>query len=217
MDSMSNVILAHNLAYAVAQAMTYLVVGSHRVQQFDNLEHFHSSLVESEASLRSSVAKLSVMVVRLEDENRFLVSEKSVLEDVHGVLEGQVESLTQSNKGLMIQNESMERDVVDRERELEVLRADRSWLLQVGLVRVMDKLLKHPEFTSGISRILHAAFVAGEESGHLDVDGVRALCTFDDGEEGVGELGVGTSGDGVSGNDDDGVGGSGGDGADEVV
>ncbi|KAL7616268.1 hypothetical protein Lser_V15G00995 [Lactuca serriola] len=123
----------------------------------------------------------------------------------------------------------------------------------------MDKLFEHPEFTGGISRILHAAFVAGEESGwanlkaqvdagtydpsasdsqsshssslddallafatmdfasllglgNLDVDGVRALCTFDDGEEGVGELGVGTGGDDVGGSGGDGAGGSGGDG-----
>ena len=45
----------------------------------------------------------------------------------------------------MIQNESLERDFVDREqeRELEVLKADCSWLLQVGLVCVIDKLLEH--------------------------------------------------------------------------
>ncbi|CAI9290034.1 unnamed protein product [Lactuca saligna] len=56
-------------------------------------------------------------------------------------------------------------DLADRKRELEVLRADRSWLLHVGLMRIMEKLLEHPEFTGGISRIHHAAFVAGEESG----------------------------------------------------
>lgn len=30
----------------------------------------------------------------------------------------------------------------------------------------MDKLIEHPEFTCGVSRILHVVFVAGEESGH---------------------------------------------------
>ncbi|XP_023731545.2 uncharacterized protein LOC111879323 [Lactuca sativa] len=124
----------------------------------------------------------------------------------------------------------------------------------------MDKLLEHPEFTGGISRIRHVAFVVGEESGwenlkaqvdvgtydpsasdswsshssalddallafatmdfigllglgHLDIVGVRALCTFDDGEECVGELVVGTGGDGVGRSGGDGAGGSGGDGA----
>ncbi|XP_023758988.1 uncharacterized protein LOC111907453 [Lactuca sativa] len=154
MDSMSNAILAHNVAFVAAQAMTYLAVESCRVQRFDDLERVHSSLVESEASLRSKVVDLSAMVVRLEDEKMYLVSGKSLLEDVHGVLEGQVESLTQENE-------------------------DFAGLLGLG---------------------------------HLDVDGVRALCTFDDGEEGVGELGAGTGGDGVGGSGGNGAGGSSGDG-----
>ncbi|XP_023729422.1 uncharacterized protein LOC111877116 [Lactuca sativa] len=144
----------------------------------------------------------------------------------------------------MIQNESLERDFVDREqeRELEVLKADCSWLLQ---------------FTGGIIHICNAAFFVGGDSGraslkaqvdagtydpsandsrsshssalddalpafatmdfagllglgHLDVDGVKALCTFEDGDEGVGELGVGTGGGGVGGNGSNGAGGSGG-------
>ena len=94
MGSMSNDVLAHNLAYAAAQAMTYLAVGSLRVQRFNDLEQVHSSLVESEAILRSKVVDLSAMVVHLEGENRSLVSGKSMLEDVRGVLESQVESLT---------------------------------------------------------------------------------------------------------------------------
>lgn len=242
MDSMSNAILAHNLAYVVAQAMTYLAVGSCRVQRFNELEHAHSVLSASEAGLQGEVAGLGATVQRLEGENRSLVSEKSVLEDVRSALEGQVESLTQANEGLMIQNEILERDLIDHEQELEVLRVDRNWLLQVGLVCVMDKLLEHPEFTCGVSRIHHATFVAGEESGwanlkaqvdagtydpsasdsrsshssalddalldfatmdfvgllglgHLDVDGVRALCAFDEGEDAVGDLGVGVSGE----------------------
>lgn len=49
--------------------------------------------------------------------------------------------------------------------ELEALRVYCDWLLQVGFVRVMDKLIEHPIFTGGISRIRHADFVVGEESG----------------------------------------------------
>ena len=130
--------------------MTYLAAGSRRVHRFGELEHVHSSLVESEAVLRSKVADLNGTVGRLENKNKSLVSGKLVLEDVRSVLEGQVESFTQANEGLMIQNESLERDLVDREPELEVLRTDHSWLLQIGFVRVMDKILEHPEFTGGI-------------------------------------------------------------------
>lgn len=51
MDSMSNTVLAHNLAYVVTQAMTYLAAGSRRVQRFNELEHAHSVLSASEAGL----------------------------------------------------------------------------------------------------------------------------------------------------------------------
>lgn len=45
------------------------------------------------------------------------------------------------------------------------MHCDQDWLLQVGVVCIMDKLIEHLEFTSGINRIRHAAFVGGEESG----------------------------------------------------
>nr|KAJ0212850.1 hypothetical protein LSAT_V11C400199660 [Lactuca sativa] len=157
-DSMSNAILAHNLAYVTAHAMTYLAAGSDCVQQFYKLEHVHFSLVESEAVLRAKVTVLSTTVGRLEEENKSLISEKLVLEDVLSVLEGQVGSLTQAN-------ESLEWDLDDHDRELEVLSVDRSWLLQVVLVRIVDNLLEHHEFAGGISRIRHDSFVVGEESG----------------------------------------------------
>ncbi|CAI9299940.1 unnamed protein product [Lactuca saligna] len=100
MDSMCNVVLEYNLAYTAMQAMPYFAAESRHVQRFDDLEHVNSSLVETEASLRSKVADLSAMVVRLEDENRSLVLGRLVLEDMCGVLEGQVESLTQENEGV---------------------------------------------------------------------------------------------------------------------
>nr|KAJ0186289.1 hypothetical protein LSAT_V11C900462480 [Lactuca sativa] len=265
MDSMNNAALAHNLAYAAVQSMTYLDAISRCVQRLIDLEHAHFALIASEASLKGKVTDLGPTGHRLDQQNKSLVSEKLVLEDMRSALESQVESLTQANEGLMIQNESLKCDLVDRERELEMLRVDRSWLLQVGRVRVMDKLIEHPEFTGGISCIHHTTFVASEELGRvglkaqvdtrtydpfandsrlshsstlddalldfvtmdfagllglglLDVDGVKALCVFDEGEDvgtglvegnvvgvvkgGVGGLGaddVGTSvgGDGV--------------------
>lgn len=35
--------------------------------------------------------------------------------------------------------------------EVETLHRDHDWLLQVGVVHIMDKLIENPEFTSGIS------------------------------------------------------------------
>ena len=165
MDSMNNAALAHNLAYAAVHAMTYMAVKSRCVQWFNDLDHAHSFLEASEVSLKGKVTDLSATIYRLDQQNNSLVSEKLVLEEARSPLEAQVESLTQTNEGLMIHNEILECDLVDRERKLEVVRADRSWLFQVGLMRVMDKLIEHPIFTGGISRIRHADFVVGEESG----------------------------------------------------
>lgn len=66
MDSMNNVALAHSLAYAVAQAVTYLVVGSWRVQRLNDLEHAYSALVASESSLKGEVTDLGATVHRLD-------------------------------------------------------------------------------------------------------------------------------------------------------
>lgn len=72
----------------------------------------------------------------------------------------------------MIPHESLESDLSDHDRELDAMRvelgslhADRDWLLHVGVIHVMDKLIEHLEFTGGVSRTHHVAFVAGEESG----------------------------------------------------
>ncbi|KAL7614546.1 hypothetical protein Lser_V15G04891 [Lactuca serriola] len=43
----------------------------------------------------------------------------------------------------------------------------------------MDKLLEHPEFTGGIRRIRHAAFVVGEESGWSNLKAQVDIRTYD--------------------------------------
>lgn len=45
-----------------------------------------------------------------------LAAENVSVEEVRSVLETKVDSLLQANEGLKIQNESLERDVVDRNR-----------------------------------------------------------------------------------------------------
>ena len=72
------------------------------MQRFDDLEHEHAALIESKSNLRGKVEDMGAAIARLEDENMSLVSRKLVQEDVCSVLEGQVESLTQTHEGLMI-------------------------------------------------------------------------------------------------------------------
>lgn len=83
-----------------------------------------------------------------------------------------MDSLTQSNKGLIIQNESVECDVVNRDKliedvkvELGMVCRDLDWLLHFDVVSVMDTLIMHPKFISGVRQIHRATFVAREEAG----------------------------------------------------
>lgn len=112
------------------------------------------------------------MFAVFEQRCALLVSKKANTEEIQPALEATVDSLTQANEGLMIQNESLERDVCDRDKliagvrvEVEVAQRDWDWLLRVGVVRIMDKLIEHLEFIGAVSRIMHVTFVAGEESG----------------------------------------------------
>ena len=83
----------------------------------------------SEARLKGQVAELEVVAHLLGQKNKSLVSEKLVREDVWSLLKARVESLMQTNEVLMIQNKSLERNLADRDRELEALKADHDWLL----------------------------------------------------------------------------------------
>lgn len=75
-------------------------------------------------------------------------------------------------KGFMIPKERLEQDVyncdnliADAHAKADAAQQDRDWLLRVGVIHIMDKLIEHPEFTGTMSRIKHAMFVTGEESG----------------------------------------------------
>ena len=87
------------------------------------------------------------------------------MEEVRSALEVKFDSLTQVNEGLMIQVESLKRDVADRDQLIiaiqagvEATQCDLDWLLCVGLMRVVNKLIEHPDFTSVVSHIRHSVF-----------------------------------------------------------
>lgn len=70
----------------------------------------------------------------------------------------------------------MECDVVNRDKliedvkvELGVVCSDLDWLLHFDVVSVMDTLIMHPKFTSGVRQIHRATFVAREEVGWVDL------------------------------------------------
>ena len=105
-----------------------------------------------------------------------LDAEKTVMEEVGFSLERKVDSLTQINEGLMIHNENLERNIANRDKlvarvqvDVEATQYDLDWMLCVGVIQIVDKLIEHAEFTGVVSIIRHAAFVAREEFGHCNL------------------------------------------------
>lgn len=70
------------MAYAIVQAMCYLVAGSRWIQQLDDLKRAHSYLVASEADLKCQVAKVKREVWGFDEKYDLLAAEKAFVEDV---------------------------------------------------------------------------------------------------------------------------------------
>lgn len=109
----------------------------------------------------------------MEEKCELLAAEKTAADEIRSLLVAKVDSLTQVNEGLMIQVEILERDAVDRDKLIVAVQVgaratqnDFDWLLHLGLVRIVEKLIEHPDFTSVVSLIRHSAFIVGVESGH---------------------------------------------------
>lgn len=151
--------------------MFYLVAGARRIQLLGEMEVVHVGCCSRVTELERRVSEHGVDLQCSEQKYQLLGSEKSVEEEVRSSLEAKVDSLTQVNEGLMIQVESLECDAVDHDRVVTALQAsadvaqrDLDWLLRVGLVRIVDRLIEHPDFPSAISLIRHSSFVFGADS-----------------------------------------------------
>lgn len=150
MEAIGCPVLAHNMSYVAAQVMFYLVFGSRRIQLLNEMEVAHASYRAREVELKHQIDELEKNVHDSDQRYALLASEKTIVEEIRSLLEAKVDSLT------------------------EALCRDKDWLLQVGVMCIMDKLNEHMEFTSMVSQIRHAAFFTGEEFGHCglkaDVD-----------------------------------------------
>lgn len=78
----------------------------------------------SEVDLKCQVAELERVVRGFNQKYDSLMVEKVFVDEDQSSLEAHVDSLTQSNEGLMIYNEILERDLVDRDSELEAVKAE---------------------------------------------------------------------------------------------
>lgn len=106
MEAMYSLALAHNMSYVSAQAMLYMVAGSHRIRLLKKMEVAHAGCGARKVELRHQIVELEKDVHESDQRYALLVSEKVVSEDIQSGLETKVDSLTQPNEGMIIQNES---------------------------------------------------------------------------------------------------------------
>lgn len=124
MEAMGSPSLSHNMSYVVAQAMFYPVAGAHRIQLLSKMEAAYLGCGAQETILKHRITEHENDVHGFEQMCALLASEKVVTEEVRATLEAKVDSLTYANKGLMIQNESQECDVCDRNKLIMDARAE---------------------------------------------------------------------------------------------
>ncbi|CAH1413281.1 unnamed protein product [Lactuca virosa] len=118
-----------------------------------------------------------------------LAGEKSAVEDQVVTLDMEVDRLSQqvqcleANKGtlegcLRQQSEHMESEALKR----NTLEEDLAWVLQKGVIRVVDRVIESGDFSLGIRRMKSACVVAGMESGKEAVRKQLAIGHFNPSE-----------------------------------
>ncbi|CAH1425288.1 unnamed protein product [Lactuca virosa] len=87
-------------------------------------------------------------------------------------VEAKLDDTLQKNKALSIRVESLEKELLDKEKllldrkvEVSQVGSDEDCLVKEGVVRIVDKVIEFPEFLQIFGQIKHICFAAGEESG----------------------------------------------------
>ncbi|CAH1417950.1 unnamed protein product [Lactuca virosa] len=90
------------------------------------------------------------------------------------------------NEALSIRVESLERELLDKEKllldrkaELSQLGGNLDWLVKDGIVRIVDKVIELPNFLQGVGQINNMCFDAGEELGRELLRKEIVVRTFD--------------------------------------
>lgn len=94
MQAMGSPSLPHNMSYAAAHAMFYLVAGAHRIQLLNEMEATHTGCGVQEGNLKRRIAELEKDVHGFEKRCGLLASEKTGTEEIRSALEAKVDSLT---------------------------------------------------------------------------------------------------------------------------
>lgn len=115
----------------------------------------------------------------LEDEKRkveeryvLLAGEKFDVEDQVTILDGEVERLSMQVRDLAAKKEALEAHIRQQSEQLafeastrRALKGDLAWIMQEGVIRVVNRLSGREEFSFGVRSLKATCVAAGIESG----------------------------------------------------
>ncbi|CAH1426484.1 unnamed protein product [Lactuca virosa] len=130
------------MEFASAQSTFFLTAGAHRIP---HLKSVAVKLYANERGLHQHIASLESSVESSRQQLELLVGEKMSLEEHCAQVDSKLYGTLQQNEDLNIRVESLERDLLDKEKlpldreaELSRLGSDLVLLVKVGMVRIID-------------------------------------------------------------------------------
>ncbi|KAI3504146.1 hypothetical protein L1887_32691 [Cichorium endivia] len=186
MESFTHDGLVSTLRFASTQSAYYLAAAAKRIEHLANSSKTQESFklearkaASENVRLHGIVEELRGEVARLEKKSRdfdlkyeLLMSEKMSVEEQLSGTQERLDKVSEENEALMIRAESFDAESCEKDRLLEEGAAalakaegDLRWVVEEGMVRVVEKVFKIPELIHGVNRIRRTSFIAGEDAG----------------------------------------------------
>ncbi|CAI9303904.1 unnamed protein product [Lactuca saligna] len=157
------------MEFATAQSAFFLTVGACCIRR---LKSVAVKLRVNERGLQQHVVSLESSMESSRQQLELLTDKKMTLEECCAHVDAKLDDTFQQNEALSIQVESLEKELLDKEKlrldreaELSRLRNDLGWLVRDGIVRIVDKVIELPYFLQGVGRIKNICFAIGDEYG----------------------------------------------------
>ncbi|KAI3518420.1 hypothetical protein L1887_07148 [Cichorium endivia] len=186
MESFTHDGLVSTLRFASTQSAYYLAAATKRIEHLANSSKTQESFklearkaATENVRLRGTLEELRGELARLEKKSRefdlkyeLLMSEKMSVEEQLSSTQERLDKVSEENEALMIRAESFDAESCEKDRLLEEGAAalakaegDLRWVVEEGMVRVVEKVFMIPELIHGVNRIRLTSFIEGEDAG----------------------------------------------------
>lgn len=157
--------MSNSLQYAATQVSPYLVAAVRRLPQANLVLAKPSSARVERDELRTRVLRLEEEKCKFDERYDLLDGEKAFVEEHIVNLDGSVWLLAERVEDLVGEKGLLEEQVklqvahlAVEESKRKVVEGDMVWLLREGIIRVVDRVIENPEFSTGIQRMKVACF-----------------------------------------------------------